>query len=103
MTVVSGRTGVVVHNVILFLLLINLGIGLDVNKKVGVLVDTNDMKIGFYGCNNNTGLVFDLTEAFPIQDHPLIYRDRVVVLSPALSMEAEGDRCILRYDLPIPE
>ena len=61
------------------------------------------MKLGFSGDNYYTWLRFDLKVAFPINDHPLIYRDKIVVLSPAVSLEAEEDRITLIPDAQIPD
>jgi hypothetical protein len=49
---------------------------------------------------STVGFAIDIKEKFPIDEHPLIYRDKIVVISPAVSMEAIGDVCTLTHGIP---
>jgi hypothetical protein len=46
-------------------------------------------------------LVYDLAEWFPVSEHPQFYVDKTVVISPGVSMEAEGDVCTLKHNVPV--
>ncbi len=59
------------------------------------------MKVAFVTKLSTIGFVLDIKERFPINDHPLIYRDRVVVLAPAISMEEAGDICTFTHGIPM--
>ncbi len=71
-------------------------------RVVGVYVDTFTMKFAFMNAESTTGLIYDIKEDFPEHLHPLIYRDRVVALYPAVSLDHEGDKCTIVSHVPIP-
>ena len=64
-------------------------------------MDTFMMQIAFMNEDSSTGLI-DLKKNFPIEEHPLIYRDKLVVLAPAVSLDSDGDRCKLISNVKMP-